>query len=128
MTQTEEKITFEQMSQLLAELKGAITSINDKLDALLENGSTPSDTWMDLDAFRAYHPDKPARATVHEWVNLKKIPVHKDGKRLRFLKSEIDEWLCKGRRMPQEKNRPRSILLLRDCREMPKKFLAFLTN
>ena len=122
MTQTEEKITFEQMSQLLAELKGAITSINDKLDALLENGSTPSDTWMDLDAFRAYHPDKPARATVHEWVNLKKIPVHKDGKRLRFLKSEIDEWLCKGRRMTQEKNRPRSILLLRDCREMPNNY------
>lgn len=58
MTQTEEKITFEQMPQLLAELKGAITGINDKLDALLENGSTPSDTWMDLDAFRAYHPDK----------------------------------------------------------------------
>lgn len=128
MTQTEEKITFEQMSQLLAELKGAITSINDKLDALLENGSTPSDTWMDLDAFRAYHPDKPARTTVYEWVNLKKIPVHKDGKRLRFLKSEIDEWLCKGRRMTQEKNRPRSILLLRVCREMPKKFLDFLTN
>ena len=47
------------MPQLLAELKGAITSINDKLDTLLENGSTPSDTWMDLDAFRAYHPDKP---------------------------------------------------------------------
>lgn len=102
MTQTEEKITFEQMPQLLAELKGAITGINDKLDALLGNGSTPSDTWMDLDAFRVYHPDKPARATVYEWVNLKKVPVHKDGKRLRFLKSEIDEWLCKGRRMTQE--------------------------
>ena len=102
MTQTEEKITFEQMPQLLAELKGAITGINNKLDALLENGSTPSDTWMDLDAFRAYHPDKPARATVYEWVNRKKVPVHKDGKRLRFLKSEIDEWLCKGRRMTQE--------------------------
>ena len=40
MTQTEEKITFEQMPQLLAELKGAITSINDKLDTLLENGET----------------------------------------------------------------------------------------
>lgn len=39
MTQTEEKITFEQMPQLLAELKGAITSINDKLDTLLENGT-----------------------------------------------------------------------------------------
>ena len=39
MTQTEEKITFEQMPQLLAELKGAITGINDKLDTLLENGT-----------------------------------------------------------------------------------------
>ena len=42
MTQTEEKITFEQMPQLLAELKGAITGINDKLDAILGNRSTPS--------------------------------------------------------------------------------------
>ena len=39
MTQTEEKITFEQMPQLLAELKGAITGINDKLDTRLENGT-----------------------------------------------------------------------------------------
>ena len=49
---------FEQMPQLLAELKGAITSINDKLDTLLENGSTPSDTWMDQSTMPATMPSR----------------------------------------------------------------------
>ena len=102
MTFTEEKITFEQMPQLLAELRSEINGIKEMLNALTENTNPPSDKWMDLDAFRKYHPDKPARSTVYEWVNLKKGPVHKDGKRLRFLKSEIDEWLSKGRRMTQD--------------------------
>ena len=99
MTFTEEKITFEQMPQLLAELGSEINGIKGMLNALTENANPPSDKWMDLDAFRKYHSDKPDRSTVYEWVNLKKVPVHKDGKRLRFLKSEIDEWLSKGRRM-----------------------------
>lgn len=102
MTFTEERITFEQMPQLLAELRSEINGIKEMLNALTENANPPSDKWMELDAFRKYHPDKPARSTVYEWVNLKKVPVHKDGKRLRFLKSEIDEWLSKGRRMTQD--------------------------
>ena len=65
-------------------------------------GGYRRNAWVVIAEIRTYHPDKPARATVYEWVNLKKVPVHKDGKRLRFLKSEIDEWLCKGRRMTQE--------------------------
>lgn len=29
------------------------------------------------------------------WTSAKRIPYHKEGKRLRFLKSEIDTWLKK---------------------------------
>ncbi len=32
------------------------------------------------------------------WVNAGIIPVHKGGKKLRFLKSEIDNWLKQGRK------------------------------
>ena len=39
---------------------------------------------------------------IYEWVGQNRIPVHKDGKKLRFLKSEIDEWLCGGRNKTQE--------------------------
>lgn len=55
-------------------------------------------TWLDLDELCEYHPDKPAKATVYGWVYSRTIPVHKSGKKLRFLKSEIDDWLMKGKK------------------------------
>jgi excisionase family DNA binding protein len=42
--------------------------------------------------------DKPSKATVYGWVNAGTIPVHKGGKKLRFLQSEIDHWMKQGRR------------------------------
>ena len=61
MTSTEEKITLEQMPQLLVELKGEILGIKEMIAALGGSENSTADQWMDLDAFRAYHPDKPAR-------------------------------------------------------------------
>jgi excisionase family DNA binding protein len=56
----------------------------------------PASKWMNLDELCQYHPDKPARATIYKWTCERSIPFHKDGKKLRFLKSEIDEWLMKS--------------------------------
>jgi excisionase family DNA binding protein len=56
----------------------------------------PASKWMNVDEVRQYHPDKPARATIYKWTCERSIPFHKDGKKLRFLKSEIDEWLMKS--------------------------------
>lgn len=52
-----------------------------------------TDRWMDLNELCQYMPDKPSKATVYGWVNNGSIPVHKGGKKLRFLKSEIDKWM-----------------------------------
>ena len=52
---------------------------------------------MNIDQLRAYHPDRPARSTIYDWVCQNRIPVHKDGKKLRFLRSEIDQWLSGSR-------------------------------
>ena len=57
-----------------------------------------SDRWFDLNELCSYHPDKPTKPTVYGWVNAGTIPVHKGGKKLRFLKSEIDSWLKQGRK------------------------------
>ena len=54
------------------------------------------DEWMDVNRLCSYHPDRPAKKTVYDWVTLRRVPYHKDGKRLRFLKSEIDAWLAGG--------------------------------
>ena len=57
-----------------------------------------TDRWFDLTELCIYHPDKPQKPTVYGWVNAKSIPVHKGGKKLRFLKSEIDIWLKQGKK------------------------------
>ncbi len=98
MTLTEEKITFDQMPQMVSELKQEISGLKTLIRNLIDVASPASeDRWMNIDELRAYHPDHPARPTIYEWVGKKLVPVHKDGKKLRFLKSEIDEWLNGGR-------------------------------
>lgn len=59
---------------------------------------TETDRWFNLSELCIYHPDKPSKPTVYGWVNVGIIPVHKGGKKLRFLKSEIDNWLRQGRK------------------------------
>jgi predicted DNA-binding transcriptional regulator AlpA len=59
---------------------------------------TETERWFDLNELCNYHPDKPTKPTVYGWVNAGTIPVHKGSKKLRFLKSEIDNWLRQGRK------------------------------
>jgi excisionase family DNA binding protein len=59
---------------------------------------TEVDQWFDIQGLCNYLPDKPTRPTVYGWVHFSVIPYHKGGKKLRFLKSEIDTWLKTGRR------------------------------
>ena len=81
------------------------TVIIDCVNSCLKNNKqvhseqpTDPDRWFDLTELCNYHPDKPTKATVYGWVNSRTIPVHKGGKKLRFLKSEIDSWLRQGRK------------------------------
>jgi predicted DNA-binding transcriptional regulator AlpA len=63
------------------------------------NQTTPeTDQWFDLNQLCEYLPDKPAKATAYGWVHTGMIPHHKGQKKLRFLKSEIDQWLKTGKR------------------------------
>ncbi len=80
-----------------------ISSISERvtaniLKAVGNEQSNSTDRWFNLIEFCNYHPDKPTKPTVYGWVNANTVPVHKGGKKLRFLKSEIDDWLKQGRR------------------------------
>jgi len=57
------------------------------------------DRWFDLPELCDYHPDKPTKSTVYGWVHDNLIPVNKGAKKLRFLKSEIDNWIKLGRKI-----------------------------
>ena len=64
-----------------------------------EQGEQPeADRWFDLNELCNFLPDKPAKPTVYGWVHTGLIPCHKGQKKLRFLKSEIDNWLKQGRK------------------------------
>ena len=54
--------------------------------------------WLNLAELCEYLPDKPVKPTVYGWVHFRVIPCHRRGKKLYFLKSEIDEWLKTGRK------------------------------
>lgn len=68
------------------------------LKAVGNEQPTETDRWFDINELCQYHPDKPSKPTVYSWVNAGSIPVHKGGKKLRFLKSEIDSWLKQGKK------------------------------
>ncbi len=64
-------------------------------------GSAPQtepERWFDLSELCEYLPDKPVKPTVYGWVHNRVIPCHRRGKKLYFLKSEIDVWLKSGRK------------------------------
>ena len=52
--------------------------------------------WLNISELCEYLPDKPALPTVYGWVGQRQIPFRKNGKKLRFLRSEIDKWLLNG--------------------------------
>jgi len=54
---------------------------------------------MTLEQLVDYLPEHPANQTVYGWVNDRKVPYEKHGKRLYFRKTTIDTWLSNGRQM-----------------------------
>ncbi len=98
MFQQETDISFNDMPKALAYLIGKV----DKLKTLLSVQTTakvePSDRWFNLQELCEYLPDRPAKQTVYGWIGQHAVPYHKKGKKLQFLKSEIDAWLKSDKR------------------------------
>lgn len=70
-----------------------------ELKRLLQNSQPQEpDRWFNIDEACIYIPEKPSKLTVYGWVHAGTVPVHKRGKKLYFLKSEIDAWLKTGRK------------------------------
>ncbi|MDD3968935.1 MAG: helix-turn-helix domain-containing protein, partial [Proteiniphilum sp.] len=91
-TMEEKMITFNDIPEAMNYL---IEKMNDLEELIRTSADTQPDKniWFNLEELCDYLPDRPARQTVYSWVNQKKIPFHKKGKKLQFLKCEIDEWL-----------------------------------
>jgi excisionase family DNA binding protein len=92
-----DEISFNDVPKAVAHLINKVEKIETLLVAK-QPQTQDSDQWFNLDDLCKYHPDHPAKPTVYAWVGQRSIPYHKKGKKLMFLKSEIDSWLKEGRR------------------------------
>lgn len=91
---SEKNITFEDMPKAMSWMMDKLNELDSKIDELNNSPQTPpSEIWMNLKELREYLPSHPAEQTVYGWTSCHQIPFHKKGKRIMFLKSEIDDWL-----------------------------------
>ena len=64
--------------------------------------SKDDDQRMDVSEAQKYIPGHPAVQTIYGWTSNNMIPYHKVGKRIYFVKSELDAWLSKEQHKSQE--------------------------
>ena len=90
----EKSIRFEDIPNAITEELKKLSSLEDKIDGIYELvQSAKEETWFTVAELCAYLPTHPVEHTIYCWTNRREIPYHKRGKRIMFLKSEIDEWL-----------------------------------
>lgn len=93
-------LQFNDLPKAVASLQKTVNNIERLLLLKSNEQSIETDRWFNLKELCDYLPDKPVIATVYGWVHTSAIPCHKGQKKLRFLKSEIDQWLMCGKRKP----------------------------
>lgn len=94
----EETITFEDMPKAMVQLMAKLEEIETKLEEIHQViCPCVEERWMSLKELREYLPSHPAEQTIYGWTSHHNIPYHKRGKRIMFLKSEIDQWLHDGK-------------------------------
>ena len=93
--------TFEMLPTLMLNLiednkvlSAKLDAINRKLSASMGN-NRDEDERMDVTEAQKYIPGHPAVQTIYGWTSNNLIPFHEVGKRIDFLKSELDAWLSK---------------------------------
>lgn len=91
-----EKDSLNSLEKELQNLKKEITVWQNYMKEYLNLISNEEVKWFSLNELMEYLPAKPSAATIYGWVSKKTIPYHKCGRRLSFLKSEIDEWVFKN--------------------------------
>jgi excisionase family DNA binding protein len=85
------------------DIPAAIAELTKKVDQLLAMANqTPvenPDRLMSIEQLRDHLPEHPARQTIYQWVNERRIPFVKYGRKLYFRASDVDAWQNNGRQM-----------------------------
>lgn len=84
------------VNELETLVKTAVVKAFEKLN---EKGKSPESEkeWMTIEELVEYDPEKRGKDTFRRYCKSNLIPFYRQGKRYRFKKSEIDEWLKSSR-------------------------------
>jgi len=97
-TEITQNINHENFPQAISELSNKIDDlVRLTLEQNKKNHPEGEIVWFDINKLCDYLPEKPVKATVYLMVSRREIPFRKRSKKLFFLKSEIDDYLKKGR-------------------------------
>jgi len=95
--------SFNDVPEVLGIILAKLNELGVKVDAIGVSPQAEQPVWFNVSALINYLPNHPAEQTVYGWTSAHKIPFHKKGKSILFLKSEIDEWLQQSTRMKSER-------------------------
>ncbi len=91
-------LTFEQLPEAVTMLTNEVSEMKRLLLNKQEQSSTEQpEQWLDLNELIKYDPEKRTKPTWYSKISKGEVPYHKKGKKLYFLKSEIDAWLRTGK-------------------------------
>lgn len=93
-----ESLTLETLPKAFAVLMNEVNAIKEMIVSNNNRNQPDTERWFNIDELCEYLPQKPAKQTVYLWIQNKDIPHYKRGKKLQFLKSEIDNWIKEGRK------------------------------
>lgn len=90
----ENRIKFEDLPNAITGVLNKLSFMENRINKIFELvQSEKEETWFTVTELCAYLPTHPVEHTIYCWTSNHEIPYHKRGKRIMFLKSEIDEWL-----------------------------------
>ena len=97
-------LKFDDLPKAISWMMNKLKELDLKLDGITsQSKEEPEVQWLNLKELCDYLPSHPAEQTVYGWTSCHQIPFHKKGKRIMFLKSEIDTWLYESKiKSPKE--------------------------
>jgi excisionase family DNA binding protein len=105
-----ETLTFDQLPQAISQLLEKVSHLETLVS---EIGIHPSDKDELFNITQAAKFLNLAVPTLYSKVSRKEIPVNKQGKRLYFYKSELEEWIKQGRK--------KTFIELRESVQLPRR-------
>ena len=91
-------LTFNDLPEAVNRLTNEVSELKRlSIQRQAEPPTEQAEQWLDLNDLIQYDPEKRTKPTWYSKISKGEVPYHKRGKKVYFLKSEIDAWLKAGK-------------------------------